>query len=513
MALANFFNRAATAASQVLNNFDLKAFEEVLGANVIGVAFDAEAASSEGAATLDLTISLLARLYPAISIIPLDPGGGEMARHLGRRAKSINPQIDIRRSLRAVTVCVTVGRTSPATKRPVIFVGSDGWTALLSRSGPVGSGGSANPFGAGAAACLAAANVFRSVFADQLPGGNLDDAVTLSMLGYERRHEDGDGDIGRVDLGEAHLVGLGAIGNGAVWALSRIPGLNGTLHLVDHEVVDLSNLQRYILPGQAEVDVSKVDVAASAFASGTLKIVPHRKRWDTYVADRNDWRFDRVAVALDTAEDRVAVQGALPRWIVNAWTREVDLGVSRHAFLDDAKACLACLYLPDGKVKDEDEKVAEELGMPEARMDVRHMLHTNQPVETGFIERVAQALGVPSAPLLAFAGQPLRTFYQGAICGGAVFKLTGGGRPVKAVVPMSFQSALAGIMLAADLVKHAAGTLKAPTTSTRINLLRPLASHLHDPKAKDASGRCICRDPDFIDAYRQKYECQAAVCE
>ncbi|TIW14939.1 MAG: hypothetical protein E5V67_34650, partial [Mesorhizobium sp.] len=44
-----------------------------------------------------------------------------------------------------------------------------------------------------------------------------------------------------------------------------------------------------------------------------------------------------------------------------------------------------------------------------------------------------------------------------------------------------------------------------PTTSTRVNLLRPLGSHLHDPKAKDSSGRCICSDGDFIAAYRRKY--------
>jgi molybdopterin/thiamine biosynthesis adenylyltransferase len=115
------------------------------------------------------------------------------------------------------------------------------------------------------------------VFADQLSGGALDEEVTLSMLGYDGHRPAQPEDLGLADLGEAHLVGLGAIGNGAIWALSQIPGLSGTLHLVDPESVDLSNLQRYVLPGQAEVEVSKVDVAASAFASGTLKVVPHRK--------------------------------------------------------------------------------------------------------------------------------------------------------------------------------------------------------------------------------------------
>ena len=41
--------------------------------------------------------------------------------------------------------------------------------------------------------------------------------------------------------------------------------------------------------------------------------------------------------------------------------------------------------------------------------------------------------------------------------------------------------------------------MTAPTTATRVNLLRPLAPVLADPRAKDPSGRCICDDRDFLD--------------
>jgi len=70
---------------------------------------------------------------------------------------------------------------------------------------------------------------------------------------------------------------------------------------------------------------------------------------------------------------------------------------------------------------------------------------------------------------------------------------------------MAFQSTLAGIMLAADLVKHAGGMPAVSTTTTRINLLRPLAPFLGDPRAKNSSGRCVCCDRDFLGAYRRKY--------
>jgi molybdopterin/thiamine biosynthesis adenylyltransferase len=504
MALANFIDRAATSASQLLADFELQPFRERLERNVVGIAFDGEAArSSEARATLDLAVRLVARLYPRVAIRGIDDGTAGLAGELEEVARSINPDMEFVTDAEEVTVGICVGATPAPFAGQVFHVGSDAWRARLSVTGPVGSGTSGNPVGAGAAACFAAANVFRTIFASQLAHGEADEEIDLCLLSFASGGA-ADGDIGAdVDMGRVQLVGAGAIGNGFLWAASRWAGLSGTVDVVDHEDVDLSNLQRYVLCLQEDVSKVKVDVAVARAGSPTVMIVPHRDDWQGYVSDRADWRFDRVAVALDTARDRLAVQGSLPRWIANAWTQETDLGVSRHRFGEGA--CLACLYMPAGKVKDRDELVAEELGMPEARLEIRMMLHRNAPVDAAFVGRVATALGVPFQPLSAFVGQPLASFHQGAICGGLVLKLTGGAAKVKAVVPMAFQSALAGILLASEVVKHAAGFPPAPATSTRINLLRPLAAHLHDPKSRDSTGRCICADDDFLEVYSAKY--------
>ncbi|MER9424965.1 E2 ligase fold family C protein [Mesorhizobium sp. M0317] len=508
MALANFIDRAATAASQVLADFHLCDFKAALEKQVVAMAFDSQAAScAEGQATLDLTVRLLARLYPVLAILPLDMAASSQAQALERLAKSINPKISIRRSGKYATVCVAAGAVHPSLRCPTFFMGSQGWAAKLSRTDPVGSGSSLLPYGAGAASCFAAANVFRTIFASQLTGAELDENIDLSLCTYNKSNAGDSSPLNfPVDLGETHLVGLGAIGHGSLWALARQSGLSGRLHVVDHEAIELSNLQRYVLAGQAEVGLSKAALATNALRSTALEVEAHPMKWAEYVARWGDWVFDRVGVALDTAADRLAVQGALPRWIANAWTQEQDLGISRHGF-DDGQACLCCMYMPTGKSKDEHQLVAEELGMPEAHEEVKMLLQTNTGVPNEFVARVATAMAVPFEPLAAFVGQPLRSFYQEVICGGLVFQLSDGSRLVRTVVPMAFQSALAGIMLAADLVKHSAGFPMSPITSTRVNLLRPLGSHLHDPKAKDTSGRCICSDEDFIAAYRLKYGC------
>lgn len=508
MAHANFFDRSATAASQVLNGFDLASYEEALGKHVVGVAFDGAAATSaEGGATLDLTVRLAARLYPNLAILPLDTTAASLVQTLCALARSINPNIGLSSVREEITRCVVVGDTAAGLDVPCFYAGSQGWVARLSTAGPVGSGASGNPLGAGASACLAAANVFRTVFAEQLTEADPDSELTLSTFDFGRSALDPE--LGPVDLGETHLVGLGAVGNGAVWALGRVPGMTGDLHLVDHEDADLSNLQRYVMTAQDGVDRPKVEIAAEGLLETSLRVVPHRLRWDGYVQQRGDWRFDRVVVALDTAKDRLAVQGTLPRRILNAWTGPDDLGVSRHGFAD-GKACLACLYLPSGKVEDEDVRVARELGIPEAFMQVRILLATGAPVDGAFVATVAERLGVPFDALQPFEGQPLRTFYGQALCGGVVFRFTGGARGDQATVPMAFQSALAGIMLAAELVKDAGGMAASPTVVTRLNLTRPLAQYLHDPRTPDRSGRCLCCDTDFVGTYRRKYEVASA---
>jgi molybdopterin/thiamine biosynthesis adenylyltransferase len=503
-------DRVTSSASQVLSNFGAEAFERRLDETVVALAFDSHAClSREGQLSLDLCIRLLARLHPSIALVTLDTGARVNRDHLKKLAVAINPGIKIVTTLKTATACIVVGLTAPTTRVPTFFIGSKGWTALLNCVAPVGSGTSDNPFGAGAAACFAAANVFRVIFADQIQGGTTDTSISLSMRGYGQDDVDAvedhlNDEFLNVDLGDAHLVGLGAIGHGAMWALGQISGLTGSLKVIDHDVIDLTNLQRYVLAEQAHIGTVKTAFAAEALKATALAVSQIPMRWEAYAASHLSHSYERVAVALDTAASRIAVQGSLPKWIINSWTQADDLGVSRHGF-GNGSPCLACVYMPTGVAKSEDELLAEELAMPEASMEVRRFLQTNEPVPESFIARVATALSIPLDPLLPFVGQPLRTFRQQAICGGLTMRLSDGNHKAAPVVPMAFQSALAGIMLAAELVKHAAGTPTASKTATRVNLLRQLGTHLNDPRAPDHSGRCICSDKDFLKAYRHKY--------
>jgi hypothetical protein len=508
MALAKFFNKTALAASHVLRGFDQDAFETALNAINVNVFYDKSAESSaEGRWTLELAVNLLARLYPKLSIT--SSHRSRLLRELINSAKVINPDITISKR-QSDSLTLVVGATAPQTSSRTVFIGSDGWICKVSSDRPLKSGNTSVPFGADAAACIGVANLFRATFAGQLEDGRCDEDWQVSLLDLQPKNQSpANPTLGEVNLDEIHLVGIGAIGNACVWSLSRLRKMHGKLHLIDHQTLEPSNLQRYVLATDPDLGALKVDMAAKALVPTGLRAEPHPHRWGEYLSMRNDWRLHRVAVALDSANDRRAVQSSLPEWIVNAWTQTGDLGISRHSFVGD-QACLACLYLPTGAQKNEDELVAEAIGLPNEKQTIRRLLVTNEPLTRVFLMKISSATGIAVEKLMSFEGHPLRSFYAQAVCGGILLGLGANPSTQKRVeVPMAFQSAFAGVLLAAELVANAAGLKDCPPpVTTKFDLLRPLGTYLSMPAPKHNGGNCICQDEDYLRVYREKYNPQ-----
>ena len=517
MALAPYFDKTALAAATVLRGFDRDRFAATLSQHVVAIVFDGRAVSTaEARVTLELATNLLARLCPHIAVSALDGDAACLVSRLEELARTINPGIEFAPAS-AATIRLVVGETRVADlSAPTVYVGSDGWVVRVSSEGPCGSGTTSIPFGAAAAACFGAANVFRSVFAGQLERAELDRSFQMSVLDLDpAAAQTTNPSLDDVSLEGAHLVGVGAIGNGAVWTLARLGALRGNLHVVDPERLDGTNPQRYVLAMPTDQGSWKVALAAREFSDAKSQLVAHQHRstWGGYLASRVPrWRLDQVAVALDSARDRIAVQAALPARILNAWTQAGEVGLSRHEFVGD-RACLACLYLPNGRRKNEDQLVAEAIGLPGQLMEVRRLLYTREPIGAALVHQIAGALGVHVDALLAFAGRPLRVFYSEAICGGIVMRLQAGrggqgadphagdGTAQGTEVPMAFQSALAGVLLASALIADAAGLAANWGGKAVIDLLRPLGRYLVVPTAKHPSGRCICQDPDYQQAF------------
>ena len=496
MALADFFPRDAVAISQVLQGFQTDAFTKKLEGVRVAIAFGEEAATSrDGRELLDLSVRLAARLYPSLTFAT-DPAVDRFADELMALAASINPNIESSKA-RTATVGLSIGMDAPAIEAPIVYAGCDGWLARVGTQGPYRTSDLSNPFGAGFAACLAAANLFRFLF--------LHDGTTLldTDISFPSEAASFPSPTAATLTDPLVLVGVGAVGNSAAWALARTP-LIGQIYLVDPQAVELGNLQRYVLCARGDVCGIKVEIVGRSFG-GALQALPHRGTWASFLAEEG-YEWERVLVALDSARDRRAVQGSLPRWIANAWTQVGDLGVSSHSFLGP-DACLACLYLPTRKSKSQDQLVAQGLRIPQFQDRVRVLLGSGQATGKKLCDAVATAWDLPAKTLDPYVGRPIHELWVEGVCGGGIIPLgEAGATPRELQVPLAFQSALAGMLLAAEAVRDVltAGAQRR-TLVRRLDVLRPLGDPSPQSALKAGTGSCICEDCDFIAAFRAKY--------
>src|SRR6185369_3925381 len=105
-------------------------------------------------------------------------------------------------------------------------------------------------------------------------------------------------------------------------------------------------------------------------------------------------------------------------------------------------------------------------------MEIRNMLYFQTPLDDNWLDRISRDMGRSRELLEIFKGKTLDAFYREAICGGHIIVSEG----ERIEVPMVFQSALAGIMLAGEIIKYgiAGQKLNSELVTTKIDLLRPL---------------------------------------
>jgi molybdopterin/thiamine biosynthesis adenylyltransferase len=280
---------------------------------------------------------------------------------------------------------------------------------------------------------------------------------------------------------------------------------SGNLHIIDPEKVSDSNLQRYVMLKASDLGKDKAPLAVTWFenASG-LSVKQVVSDWAAHVAEVPGYQVDTVLSAVDTAAARIQIQASLPRVIFNAWTQKGEAGLSRHPDFVSPMACLACLYIPTGQSKNEDELVREALRLPNDKLtldQVRRRLQQNLPTDAEFLQRIATGAGVPYEKLAPFENRPLRDLYVDAVCGGQVMEFHKAAIQARAEVPMGFQSAFAGLLIAAELARPTSMT----ETLTQIDLMSPFPERPSRMRAKTEMPHCLCADQDFRDVYAEKY--------
>ena len=160
----------------------------------------------------------------------------------------------------------------------------------------------------------------------------------------------------RIRAGNALIIGAGGLGSPAAMYLAGA-GV-GTMTLVDHDQVDLTNLQRQIAHTTDRVGQAKVDSAARTLHA----LNPHVKVHAYHLRASADWLAEAVAqadVVLDCCDNfatRQAVNAACVAQrvpLVSGAAMRFDGQLSVFNPRDPASPCYACLFAPDSAVSEE----------------------------------------------------------------------------------------------------------------------------------------------------------------
>lgn len=157
---------------------------------------------------------------------------------------------------------------------------------------------------------------------------------------------------GQQRLLDSHALVVGAGGLGSAVALYLAASGVGHITLADHDVVDLTNLQRQIAHTTARVGQAKVLSAAQAMQAlnPEVKVTPLQTQLDAAQLLEQVAHMQVVVDCCDNFQTRQAVNAACVTHrvpLVSGAALRLDGQLSVYDARDAASPCYACVFAPD----------------------------------------------------------------------------------------------------------------------------------------------------------------------
>lgn len=155
--------------------------------------------------------------------------------------------------------------------------------------------------------------------------------------------------------GHALVIGAGGLGSPALLYLGSA-GV-GRITVVDHDTVDLTNLQRQIAHSFDRIGQPKVESAAKGIAALNpgVKLRTVARRADAALLDQLVHEADVVLDCSDNFATRQAVNRACVKHrkpLVAGAAIRFEAQISVYDPRDDASPCYACVFAPDQQVEE-----------------------------------------------------------------------------------------------------------------------------------------------------------------
>ncbi len=159
------------------------------------------------------------------------------------------------------------------------------------------------------------------------------------------------GEKGQLKLKDSKVLLIGAGGLGSPCAYYLAAAGVGTIGLVDHDVVDRSNLQRQIIHTEARVGISKVASAREAIEALNpgVEVVGYEKRLDASNVDEIFSQYDVIVDGTDNLPTRYLVNDACvklnkPNIHAAVYRFEGQLTVFWPGHPDSPTGCYRCMF-------------------------------------------------------------------------------------------------------------------------------------------------------------------------
>jgi hypothetical protein len=366
--------------------------------------------TAAGQAALVTMCTLAARMglglevdIPAMPVIgpqpPIRPGANVLAS-IAEYVQRLVPGANFNAGT-TVNATYTLGRARTNDRRAQVV----SWNADECFMGPTDAGAVRSncndwPIGALAAAGVAAADMLRLAIGRIATSQGRPAPINLRPHGADAVHVVlGPRPVHGLDLGDVDVISAGAITHGLLYTLLRVPGLKVAIRVLDDDITQASNVNRYQLLATDELDLAKVRHLES-FSTSTISIRGAHGRYEP-----GQSLSQTVLIGADHIPTRWAAQAQQPNWLGIGATSHLFTEISTHT---RDTACAGCIHTLD-EVGDEPIPtvsvvsfwagllLAAEVVNPVARGH-KHSRHTmSYPLGMGGRSGLVQASGHPSS--------------------------------------------------------------------------------------------------------------------
>lgn len=376
-------------------------------------------------------------------------------------------------------------RVQPAL--PWTTINSNGWLARVS-SGDVPLPEECsfeNPIGALACSCLGVGEIFKRLIALTPERGGLLNGVSYSLVGLVADSEDCGPVLPSKIESDLLVVGGGAIGNGIVALLCRLP-ISGTIEIVDRECFGEENLGTCMLIGPEQMNQPKAPALEAM-----LEVAGKRAR--SYEGPFADYavalvgKYPAVILnGLDNIDVRHEVQRTLwPDLIIDGAIGDFGCQVSRHPWAENV-ACLICLFRRP--FRSAEILAADASGLAENRVRQPDELVTTADVEAAPEEKKEY--------LSVRIGKPICSVVSEAV----TLKISQDAQASGFEPSVPFVAAFSACMVVAQAISHLAGWTPTLETRFQFDFLQGPGRGEHYPEERRKD--CICQRRKNIDRLR-----------